>query len=146
MTCTPSPRRRKRRGASAVELAIILPLVLLLLVGSIEIGRAVIVQHTLVEAARAGCRVYAVTQETTEQDVRNMVDSVMSQAGLTDYDITFDPRPTKAPAHMDPMTVTVSLAYSDVALLPPWFLNGDLQGTCIMPADTGAIYGDGTDP
>ena len=34
------------------------------------------------------------------------------------------------------LTVSVTVAYSDVAYLPPWFMQGkNLTGQCIMPAE-----------
>lgn len=54
------------RGAALVEFAIITPLLLLLVFGIIEFGRAYNAQNTLTHAAREGARKYAITQDTTE--------------------------------------------------------------------------------
>ena len=48
------------RGAAAVELALILPLLLLILFGIMEFGRAYNVQVSLTQAAREGARYAAV--------------------------------------------------------------------------------------
>jgi len=50
-------RSSPRRGAAAVELAVILPLLLLLLVGVWEIGRLIQLQQIMSNAARTGARV-----------------------------------------------------------------------------------------
>jgi hypothetical protein len=50
---------RKRRGVAAVEFAVILPLLLLLLVGIWELGRIIHVQQTVNNAARDGARLGA---------------------------------------------------------------------------------------
>ena len=47
------------KGAATVEFACLLPVILLLMAGGIELGRGVMVRHILEEAARAGCRVAA---------------------------------------------------------------------------------------
>jgi len=110
--------RGKRRGIAAVEFAVMLPLVVLLLLGAVEVGRGVMVSHSLQEAAQAGCRVYSV-------------------AGITNQTITFEP-PSKGQidVHMEPVTVTVTIPFVNVAWVSPNFLNGAaLQGKCIMPAD-----------
>lgn len=52
----PPPRDR---GASAVEFALVLPILLLLVIGILEFGRAYHVQTTLSNAARDGVRVMA---------------------------------------------------------------------------------------
>lgn len=45
-----------RRGAAAVEMALVLPLFLLVIFGIVEIGRAFMVEHLLANAARVGAR------------------------------------------------------------------------------------------
>jgi Flp pilus assembly protein TadG len=52
--------KKKERGAVAVEMAIILPLLLLILVGIIEFGRVLNVQVSLTQAAREGARYAAI--------------------------------------------------------------------------------------
>jgi Flp pilus assembly protein TadG len=51
------------RGAAAVEFAILLPLLLMLVLGSIEFGRAYNAQITLTNAARDGVRVMAIAND-----------------------------------------------------------------------------------
>ena len=47
---------RDRRGAAAAEMALVLPLLLLMLFSSLEIGNYFMNEHTLVKAARNGAR------------------------------------------------------------------------------------------
>ncbi|QOD02401.1 TadE/TadG family type IV pilus assembly protein [Pseudarthrobacter sp. BIM B-2242] len=49
-------KTKKERGAVAVEMAILLPLLLMLLIGTIEFGRVFNVQISLNQAAREGAR------------------------------------------------------------------------------------------
>ena len=51
------------RGAAAVEFAILLPLLLMLVLGTIEFGRAYNAQITLTNAARDGVRVMAIAND-----------------------------------------------------------------------------------
>jgi len=60
---------RKERGAVAVEMAIVLPLLLLILLGIIEFGRALNVQVSLTQAAREGARYAAIHHSETGLDV-----------------------------------------------------------------------------
>jgi hypothetical protein len=53
-------KKGKERGAVAVEMAIVLPLLLLILLGIIEFGRALNVQVSLTQAAREGARYAAI--------------------------------------------------------------------------------------
>ncbi len=51
------------RGAAAVEFAILLPVLLMLVLGTIEFGRAYNAQITLTNAARDGVRVMAIAND-----------------------------------------------------------------------------------
>jgi len=58
-------RRRRhpgQRGQSLVEFAFVLPIIVLVIVAFIEIGRAVFAWNTIANAARQGARVAAVNQ------------------------------------------------------------------------------------
>jgi len=58
------------RGAAAVEFALVLPILLLLVIGIIEFGRAYHVQTTLSNAARDGVRVMALQDSATAARTR----------------------------------------------------------------------------
>ncbi|NQU21979.1 MAG: pilus assembly protein [Candidatus Nealsonbacteria bacterium] len=117
-----------RRGAAVVEFAVVLPLLLLLVVGALEVGRATMVQHKLVQAARAGCRIYAVKNEVTEVEVQSIIKQVMDDAGLGPYTVELDPGPTNDIEHLEPVTVTVSVAFDQVSRLPR-----EIPARCMLP-------------
>ena len=48
--------RRDRRGAAAAEMALVLPLLLVIMFGSLELGNYFMNEHTLVKAVRDGSR------------------------------------------------------------------------------------------
>jgi Flp pilus assembly protein TadG len=79
------------RGAAAVEFAILLPLLLMLVLGTIEFGRAYNTQITLTNAARDGVRVMAINNDPTgaRTAVRNAASSVSST--IPDSNITISP-------------------------------------------------------
>jgi hypothetical protein len=52
------------RGAAAIEFALLLPLLLLIVFGMIDFGRAINAQITLTQAAREGARALALGQST----------------------------------------------------------------------------------
>ena len=71
----PRAQRRiggKRRGAAVVELAVVLPVFVLLVIGAIDVGRAILVRHKLVEAARAACRLHTIQDEVTPEQVSDV--------------------------------------------------------------------------
>ena len=79
----------RRRGASAVEMAIVLPLLLLMIFGIIEFGRAIMVHQILVNAAREATR-RAVIPGATDAQVLSRVSNYMSSAGITGYTVSLE--------------------------------------------------------
>jgi Flp pilus assembly protein TadG len=61
--------KQKERGAVAVEMAIVLPLLLLILIGTMEFGRVFNVQNSLTQAAREGARYAAIYYSKPNLDV-----------------------------------------------------------------------------
>jgi Flp pilus assembly protein TadG len=103
-------RLRDDRGASAVEFAFIVPLLILLVVGIAEFGRAFQVDSTLNAAAREGVRTMALQND--QAATRAMVRSVASslKPAITDAQITISP--SACPLNSTGSTnVTVTIAY-----------------------------------
>lgn len=69
------------RGQSLVELAIVLPILLALLVGIFEMGRAWNVYQVVTNAAREGART-AVIPSNSASTVETTIDGYLSDAGL----------------------------------------------------------------
>ncbi len=68
MSWRPSIGRKARdRGATAVEFALVLPLLLLLVFGIIDFGRALNAQITLTQAAREGARLEALGDPSADR-------------------------------------------------------------------------------
>jgi len=63
------------------ELAIVLPIFILAIIGIIEFGRAVMVQQILVNAAREGAR-RAIVPGATSDEVKELVDDYLVNASL----------------------------------------------------------------
>ena len=64
---SPGHRPKDRtRGSVAVETALILPMLLLIIFGIIDFGRAYQAKQALTHATREGVRVYAVTQDHSD--------------------------------------------------------------------------------
>jgi Flp pilus assembly protein TadG len=79
------------RGAVAVEFAILAPVLVMLLLGIMEFGRAYNAQATLSSAAREGVRVMAISNNATA--ARDAAKNAASglQPALTDGNITITP-------------------------------------------------------
>jgi Flp pilus assembly protein TadG len=110
-------RHRNEHGAAAVEFALIVPILLLLVLGITEFGRAYNAQTTLSDAARAGVRTMAIHSNVTEAKA-SAKDAAPSLA-LTDAQITVTP--STCDGSTGPATVSIShtvdlIFFSDVTL------------------------------
>jgi len=63
-----APDRSQPRGQALVEFALVFPLIVLMLFGIFDLGRAVYAYNTIGNAARVGARVAAVNQIQTSPD------------------------------------------------------------------------------
>lgn len=97
--------KQSERGAAAVEFALLVPILIMLLLGIMEFGRAYNVQVTLTHAAREGARSMAINknQDTARTAVKNAT-SHLSPA-LEDGHIAFSQPVCQANAQT---TVTIS--------------------------------------
>ena len=126
-----------RRGAAAVEFAVVLPLLMFFTLGIIEYGRLVMVQQILSGASREGVRL-AVADTATTSQVASQVNSYLASARVPNASVTVSPSPPSSAADGTPVTVTVSIPFSQVAWLPPLFnLGTTLQSTSVMRRDRG---------
>lgn len=76
------------RGATAVEVALLLPIVLFLVMGIVDFGRAMHAQITLTQAAREGARVAALKQPGAATRTQN------AATGLSDVGVAVTACPT----------------------------------------------------
>lgn len=76
-------KQQRERGAVAVEMAVLLPLLLLILIGTMEFGRVFNVQNSLTQAAREGARHAAIHYSDGTMDVAGTaLDAAPSLDGL----------------------------------------------------------------
>jgi Flp pilus assembly protein TadG len=123
-----SPRRSlRRRGVAAVEFAIVAPLFFLLIIGIIEIGRAMMVQQVLINASRVGAR-RAITLSSSEQAVTDAVTEYANGVGISGLSVEVSPDPAAAAAGQA-ITVDVEIDFQEVSWMPaPWFMGGKQLG------------------
>ena len=84
-----STRRKRRRGQSLVEFAMIMPIILIVILGLLDLGRAVFSYNTLSQAARSGSRVAMVDQNPAR--VRTKAIAAAASLGLatSNVDVCF---------------------------------------------------------
>lgn len=131
-----NPADEKRRGAALVEMAIVLPLFFMIVLGIIEFGRAMMVSNMVTNAAREGARL-AILDGTTNSDVNSAItDFLTASLGVSAANVNVTINCTPAPSNPDPgdqiencisrdlIEITVEVPFNTVSLLPGNFLAG----------------------
>ena len=124
---------RNRRGAAAVEFALVVPIFFLVVLGIIEFGRATMVQANLVNAAREGARA-ATLQGETDQQVTQTVTNYLSGCGITGSTVQNSPSLSSSPVSGTLLTVSVNVPFNKVSWLgsPFWLKNQSLSASVVM--------------
>lgn len=125
--------KRSEHGAIAVEFALLLPLLLLILLGTLEFGRAFNAHISLTQATREGVRVMAITGDPDDARTATIAAAGPVQPAPSAGQITIASRDldsAAAPTLIDECVagnqVTVSIDY-DLATITGFF--GPLQLT-----------------
>ena len=117
---------RSERGAAAVEFALVLPVLLLLVLGGVEFSRAYQTQATLVAAAREGVRILAIEDDAAAARAAVRTASAVLNPAVSDADIGVTPVPC------DAGNATVRIAYR-LPYLTGFFGDGiDLSAEGVM--------------
>lgn len=141
--------RTQRVGAVAVEMAIVLPLLLVLVFGIIEFGRAMMVQQILVNTAREAAR-RAVVPGATDEQVHGIIASYLESAGIGEYEAHIELDGVRHPfnangssgsefanlinsaQHRTKIGIDLSVLHSDVAWGPMYLIAGDRKISAIV--------------
>lgn len=121
--------RHNRRGTQTVEMALVAPVIFLLVFGSFEFSRVMMVRQALTNAAREGARTASLVTTTSSDDavaaVRAALRAVVTDAHSNPaIQITVSPTFTSAPPAGTTITTTVSVGCSEISWLPPFFTAG----------------------
>ncbi len=128
-----------RRGAAATEMALVLPVFIMLILGMFELGRALMIKQSLTYAAQDACRV-AILDGSTLASVRSKATASLQPIGIvaTSVTVTTDPTAPSSGGYNTPVSVTVSVPYADVSIVPSTFIPGTavLSVTVTMRRET----------
>jgi Flp pilus assembly protein TadG len=107
-------------------MAVVMPVFFMLVFGLIEFSRAVMIQQTMTDAARAGCRRASLAScndsGVAEAAARDLLTQVVNDPSTCNVAIT--PNALSALEPGTEITTTVSTNFSDVSWLAPSFLDG----------------------
>lgn len=133
--------RHHRAGAAAVELAVVLPVFLLLIMGIIEFSRALSVSQMLTSATRQYCRKAIIRGESTDAIRDGAVSSLNSLVHPSDPSIAVtiqidNPDALNLLENAKPgdlVTIKAEVPYQSVKYIPGRFLGGvTLRSQCSM--------------
>lgn len=129
-------KSRKRVGAAAVEMAVVMPFFVMVVLGIVELGRAMMVSQMLTNAAREATRL-AIVDGSSNTSVKQSVESFLNKAiGVSASDlivtVTVDPATGNEDPHdkiedaqmRDLVTVVVEVPFDKVSYIPGDYLAG----------------------
>lgn len=112
--------RERRRGVAAVEFAVCLPVLVLVIVGSIEACTMVFLKESLTVAAYEGSRA-ALKPGATADDVTARCTEVMAERGVDGGTVTVTPSNIGAADAGETIQVSVSAPCEANGVVPVWF-------------------------
>jgi len=134
-----------RCGAAVVEMAIVLPIFMLVVLGIVEFGRAMMVGQLLANGARHGARAAIVEGSTNAQVRTEIEDFLTGTLNVSAAALTITIEVERGPGNPDPadnlavaqpkdlVKVTVTVPYTAIAYVSGRFLNATtLRGHCAM--------------
>ncbi len=132
-------RRHSSRGQAVAEVALVLPVLLLVMMGILDFGRAVFAYNTLSNAARDGARVAIVDQTVTSGIPVGAQRAADQATGLginpsSDVDVTYtQPDGTSCPNHSLGCIAEVTVRNRYRAITP---IIGNIIGPINLEAST----------
>jgi Flp pilus assembly protein TadG len=129
-------QNKKRSGAAMVEMALVLPIFFMVVLGIIEFGRGMMVANLVTNAAREGARL-GVLDGTSNADVRTAIQNFLTAAAtVSSGDIDIQITITPAPGNTNPgneclnaqsrdlVNIRVAIPFDKVSMIPGSYLAG----------------------
>lgn len=130
-TMSKNKHNTKRRGVATVEFAVILPVMVLILMGTIECTSMIFLQQSLeivcYETVRAASR-----PQTLAADALLRADELIVDRALNDCVVTIDPPVLSTMAQGAAITVTATAGTTENAFFPVTFFPDDLVAEAVM--------------
>ncbi len=126
----------KRLGAAMVEMALVLPLFFMVVLGIIEFGRAMMVSQLVTNSAREATRLAIIDGATNASVSQWVKDFLVQTCGVTTNDVAVTITVTAATGNPNPgneignasardlVTINVSLPFNKVSYIPGNYLAG----------------------
>ena len=126
--------KKRSQGVVTVEVALCLPVLLAILMGSYELARANMMMHSTESAAYEGARV-GIIPGATPESVRASVGGVLRSVGVSTFDIEITP--TVITNQTEDIEVRVTVPLRANLALPTFFIQDPtFEGTCTLKRET----------
>ena len=134
-SCRPGTRGRSRAGAAAVEFSVCLPVLLAVVLGSIEASNLIHVQHALKAAAYEAARTAGKNSATTSSELTSLAKTILDVYHVKEGQVSITPNDMAAVSTGEQVTVTVTAPMAVNRVIsgwaPKWLLgDADLSAQC----------------
>ncbi len=134
---TQSGRASRRRGVAVVEAALCLPIIVLLMLGTLEVCAAFHLRESLTVAAYEGART-GVKRRATAEDARARVMDILAARNVTDAQIEIIPDDFSTLDALDPITIRVTAnTQGNAALVFDAMVDVDVSADVVMVREFG---------
>ncbi|MCA9088986.1 MAG: pilus assembly protein [Planctomycetaceae bacterium] len=120
-----------RCGAALVELAICLPILLIITFGSIEAANSISLKQALTEVAYEAARI-AVAQGRTEQDARTRATEILAARNIDNATVEISPKIKSTTKPGTEVTVTISAPAESGSVAPQWYFRGTTMSATVV--------------
>ena len=120
---------KDKKGQSIIEFALVLPILLLVVFGITEFGRAIMVTNVLNTASREGARLAAVSPVGDSLSVQSRVLEVLDAANIDAKEITIQFFVAEKTVEV---TVTTDFEVLSAGVLDPFVGTFELKGKTVM--------------
>lgn len=136
MTTSRASQRAPRKGAAMVEMALVLPVFMMVTMGIIEFGRALWVGNMVTNAAREATRTAILDGSTNQQVTQSAKEFLAATLSVAAADVNVGIAITPAVGNPNPgnevgnanardlISIEVSIPFNKVSLLPGKYLAG----------------------
>ena len=120
------------RGVAAAEMAICLPLIVMLVLASLEACTMIFLNHSLAIASYEGVRT-AINYDSTNAEVTDRCEEIIESRDIEGAVIQMTPPDCSVVPRGERIVLTVSAPCDQNAIMPPWFFGGKtLSATTTM--------------
>ena len=116
-------RNADRRGVAATELAVCLPVLLLLVIGTIEASTMIYLKQSLAVSAYEGVRA-AIQPGAETGDVLDSCQRILNQRNVKEADIQISPTNFASQAPETWVQIEITAPCNSNSVFPGWFYNG----------------------